>query len=123
MPMGFCYPGRNAKGADLPPRPECAPLWHAGLRAFFPEIALTLLVGRYAIEYYLPRTRRRPLTETIAHRRDFLPEYFVLPHPSWHTIHWLRRNPWFEAEALPELRSRISRALNPTPRCAPYPHR
>ena len=113
MPIGFCYPGRDAKGGDLPPRRECAPLWHARLRALFPAIELTLLVGSYAIDYYLRPSWRRSMTETIMHWRDFLPEFFVLPHPSWHAIGWSRANPWFEHEVLPELRARIGEVLDP----------
>jgi uracil-DNA glycosylase len=112
MPIGFCYPGRDARGGDLPPRRECAPLWHTRIRASLPAIVLTLLVGKYAIDYYLPRTRRLPMGERLARWHNFLPEYFVLPHPSWHTIRWLRDNPWFENEALPELRARIGRVLD-----------
>ena len=113
--MAFCYPGRDAKGGDLPPRPECAPRWHVRLRACFREVELTLLVGSYAIDHYLPRFRRRPTTEVLLRWRDFLPEFFVLPHPSWRTTGWLRNNPWFEAEALPELRARAARVLSATP--------
>ena len=124
MPIGLCYPGRDTRGGDLPPRRECAPRWHTPLRAVLPAIELTLLVGSYAIYYYLPHSRRRSMTETVARWRDFLPEYFVLPHPSWHTIRWLRDNPWFENEALPDLRTRIGRMLDPEAldrrsRCAP----
>ena len=123
MGMGLCYPGRDTRGGDLPPRRECAPRWHTPLRAVLPAIELTLLVGSYAIYYYLPRSRQRAMTETIARWRDFLPEYFVLPHPSWRTIGWLRDNPWFENEALPDLRTRVGRVLDPEaldrrPRCA-----
>jgi len=121
--MAFCYPGRDGKGGDLPPRPECAPRWHAPLRAFFPAIGLTLLVGSYAIDYYLPQTRPRSMTGVIARWRDFLPEFFVLPHPRWRTTRWLRDNPWFEEEALPELRARVAAALSPPLRCEPYPRR
>jgi uracil-DNA glycosylase len=123
MPMGFCFPGRDAKGGDLPPRRECAPLWHARLRARFPAIELTLLVGRYAIDYYLPQSRTHSMTETIGRWRDFLPEFFVLPHPSWHTIRWLRDNSWFESQALSELRARVRRALIPPLRSGPCPRR
>jgi uracil-DNA glycosylase len=128
MPIGFCYPGRNTRGGDLAPRRECAPRWHARLREFLPAIELTLLVGSYAIDYYLPCSRHRSMTETVARWRDFLPECFVLPHPSWRTTRWLRDNLWFEEEALPELRTRVGRvlgpqALNPTPRSAPCPRR
>jgi uracil-DNA glycosylase len=112
MPICRCYPGRDAKGGDLPPRRECAPRWHARLRALFPAIRLTLLVGRYAIDHYLSRSDRS-MTEIVAGWREGLPEFFVLPHPSWHTIRWVRDNPWFEAEALPELRTRVVRALDP----------
>jgi uracil-DNA glycosylase len=123
MPIGFCYPGRDAKGGDLPPRRECAPLWHARLRMSLPAIELTLLVGRYAIDYYLPRSGRPSMTETVERWRDFPPEYFVLPHPSWHTLRWVRDNPWFENEAVPELRRRVGQILNPTFRSAPCPRR
>src|SRR5437588_956567 len=111
IPIGLCYPGRDARGGDLPPRRECAPRWHPPLRVALPAVELTLLVGSYAIYYYLPGSRRRSMSEAIARWRDFLPEYFVLPHPSWRTIRWARDNAWFENEALPELRSRIDRAL------------
>ena len=113
MPIGLCYPGRATRGGDLPPRRECAPRWHPPVRAVFPAIELTLLVGSYAIHYYLPHSRRRSMTETVARWRDFLPEYFVLPHPSWHTIRWLRDNHWFKYDALPDLRARIARMLDP----------
>jgi uracil-DNA glycosylase len=128
VPIGFCYPGRDGRGGDLPPRSECAPRWHGRLRARFPAVELTVLVGGYAIGYCLSRCRRRSMTETVAHWRDFLPEYFVLPHPSWHTIRWLRDNPWFGNEALPELRARVGGVLeaevvSPRPRSAPCPRR
>ena len=111
MGMAFCYPGSDSKGGDLPPRPECAPRWHNPLRSCFSAIELTLLVGSYAIDYYLSGPRRRSMTEVIARWRDFLPEFFVLPHPSWRTTRWLRDHPWFENQALPELRARVARVL------------
>jgi len=107
-------PAAIPRGADLPPRRECAPRWHPPVRAAFSAIELTLLVGSHAIYYYLPGSRRRSMTETVARWREFLPEYFVLPHPSWHTIRWLRDNAWFENEVLPELRSRVDRVLGTT---------
>jgi len=113
VPMGFCYPGRDLKGGDLPPRPECAPYWHARLRPHFPAIELTLLVGSYAIDYYVPGSGRRSMTASIERWRDFLPEYFVLPHPSWRTTRWLRDNPWFEDEVLPELRAQVRQTIDP----------
>jgi uracil-DNA glycosylase len=120
--VAFCYPGRDGKGGDLPPRPECAPRWHAQLRAFLPAIELTLLVGSYAIDYYLPQTRRRSMTEVILRWRDFLPEFFVLPHPSWRSTGWLRANPWFETEVLPELRERAAAVLSaPVASASPAP--
>lgn len=107
MPMGFCYPGRDQKGGDLPPRPECAPLWHARVLRVLPRVELTLLVGSYAIDYYLGRTGRRSMAETVAAWRDFLPRFLPLPHPSWRTMMFERRNPWFEEELLPEARRRV----------------
>jgi uracil-DNA glycosylase len=118
MGMGFCYPGRDKNGGDLPPRPECAPLWHARLRPHFANVGLTLLVGGYATRYYLPRTRREAVGATLARWREFLPEFFVLPHPSWRSALWERKNPWFAEETLPELKSRVAALLNPV-RSAP----
>ena len=111
VPMGFCYPGRNAKGGDNPPRPECAPLWHARLRALLPDIELTLLVGRYAQAEYLGKRARSSVTETVRAWRDHLPEYLPLPHPSWRTRAWVRRNPWYESEVIPALRARVKALL------------
>jgi uracil-DNA glycosylase len=111
MPVGFCYPGRGAPGGDRPPRPECAPLWHPQLRPHFREIALTLLVGSYAIRHYLPQSRRHSMTATLARWRDYLPAYFVLPHPSWRAALWEGAKPWFAAEVLPALHEAVIAAL------------
>ena len=108
VPMGFCYPGRLPRGGDAPPRPECAPRWHAALRALMPAVELTLLVGGYAQAHYLGARRGRTLTETVFHWRDFLPAFLPTPHPSWRTRGWVARNPWFEAELLPDLRARVA---------------
>jgi uracil-DNA glycosylase len=107
VPSGFCYPGRHERGGDLPPRPECAPLWHQPLQARMPEVTLTLLVGQYAQATYLGKRREKTLTETVRRWRDFLPYYFPTPHPSWRSTNWLKKNPWFESEALPALRARV----------------
>jgi uracil-DNA glycosylase len=111
MPMGFCYPGRAANGGDLPPRRECAPLWHARLLPLFPAIRLNLLVGSYAIDYYLRERRKRTMTETVRAWREYGPRYIPLPHPSWRNVLWMRQNPWYEAEVLPDLRARVRAAL------------
>lgn len=108
MPMGLCYPGRFAKGGDLPPRPECAPLWHQRVLAELPRLELTLLVGSYAINYYLAQDRKGSMAETVAAWRQYLPRFLPLPHPSWRTVNFERRNPWFATELLPELRNRVS---------------
>ncbi len=110
VPMGFCYPGREDRGGDKPPRPECAPAWHPRLQAALPKVELTLLVGLYAQARYLGEERKANLTETVRAWRDYLPAYLPLPHPSWRNTAWLKRNPWFETELLPELRTRV-RAL------------
>lgn len=112
VPMGFCYPGRDPRGGDLPPRPECAALWRARLLTKMPSPELTLLIGQYAIAWHLGARRRASLTETVAAWRDYLPAYFPLPHPSWRNTGWLARNPWFEAECVPALR-RLVRGLLP----------
>jgi uracil-DNA glycosylase len=111
MGMGFCYPGRLPNGGDAPPRPECAPRWHVPFRALLPEIRLTLLVGSYALAYYLEEARRQSMTEIVAGWRDRLPDLLTLPHPSWRTTGWEKRNPWFRAELVPELRQRVAAVL------------
>jgi len=110
MPIGFCYPGRLPQGGDAPPRPECAPLWHARLLTLMPNIELTLLVGSYAQAYYLGDRRGRTMTETVADWRSFLPDVLPTPHPSWRTTAWQKKNSWFDEDLLPVLRKRV-RAL------------
>ena len=111
LPTGLCYPGRLPRGGDCPPRPECAPLWHPPLRAALPNIRLTLLVGSYAQAYYLGARRGATLTATVRGYRDYLPEFLPLPHPSWRTLAWTKRNPWFARRVLPELRRRVEDML------------
>ncbi len=111
VPMGFCYPGRDKNGGDRPPRPECAPLWHARLHAMLPDVALTLLVGRYAQAHYLGRAAGKSVVETVRAWRDHMPTYLPLPHPSWRTRSWAAKNPWFEAEVIPALRAELRRLL------------
>lgn len=111
VPMGFCYPGADGNGGDLPPRPECAPLWHPQIRPRLERVGLTLLIGQYAQRFYLGKRRKRGMTETVAAWRDYLPEFLPLPHPSWRNTAWLRRNPWFEAELVPVLRDRVQELL------------
>ncbi len=108
VPMGFCFPGLDDKGGDLPPRKECAREWRAALFALMPRIELTLLVGRYAQNWHLQKRTHATLTATVAAWRDYLPDYLPLPHPSWRNNAWLKKNPWFEEEVLPELRRRVA---------------
>ena len=107
LPIGLCFPGTDPKGGDRPPRRECAPLWHPPVRAHLSAVQLTLLVGSYAQAFYLKDRRRGSMTETVADWRGYLPEFLPLPHPSWRNTGWLKRNPWFEHELLPELRQRV----------------
>jgi uracil-DNA glycosylase len=109
VPMGFCYPGVDAHGGDKPPRPECAPKWHEPVLQEMPNLQLTLLVGSYAQRYYLKS--KLTMTETVRTWRSTLPKFMPLPHPSWRNTAWLRENPWFEAELVPELREIISSVL------------
>ena len=111
MGMGLCYPGRDAHGGDKPPIPRCAPTWHPRIRPLLRKVELTLLVGIYAQLYYLGARRKASVGETVAAWRDTLPEFLPLPHPSWRNTAWLKRNPWFEHEVVPELRRRVRRLL------------
>jgi uracil-DNA glycosylase len=110
VPMGLCYPGK-ASGGDLPPRRECAPLWHAPLLARMPALQLTLLVGTYAQAAYLPRTLRPSMTAAVRHYDQAPGGLFPLPHPAWRSRLWMAKHPWFEAEVLPALRARVAEAL------------
>ncbi|MGI9622984.1 MAG: uracil-DNA glycosylase family protein [Acidimicrobiales bacterium] len=109
MPMGFCYPGSNKSG-DKPPRPECAPLWHDQVLGHLAPDRLEIIIGTYAQRRYIS-DRPKNLTETVARWRDYLPNRVVLPHPSPRNRHWLTKNPWFEADALPEIKRRVSEVL------------
>jgi uracil-DNA glycosylase len=113
VPIGFCYPGRLPNGGDAPPRQECATLWRTRLLALMPEIRLTLLVGSYALTNALGRGA---MTDRVRGFRAYLPRCFALPHPSWRTTAWERRNPWFGDEVLPVLHQEVTRALSDTNR-------
>ncbi|WP_416866690.1 MAG: uracil-DNA glycosylase family protein [Imperialibacter sp.] len=104
MPMGFCYPGAGKSG-DLPPRPECAPLWHPPVLESMPEVRVTLLIGQYAQAYYLKNRRKSTLTETVKSYQTYLPEYLPLPHPSPRNNIWQKKNSWFREDVLPTLQS------------------
>ncbi len=108
VPMGFCYPGRGKSG-DLPPRPECAPHWHQSIFDKMKKIELTILIGMYAQKYYLGDKRERTLTATVKNYRQYLPQYFVLPHPSPRNNIWQAKNPWFKTKVLPDLKKAIQR--------------
>ena len=111
LPMGFCYPGKGMSG-DLPPRRECAPLWHPQVFKYFKSKSLILLIGQYAQRYYLKENFKGSLTETVRNYQEYLPTYFPLPHPSPRNQNWVKINSWFMKEAIPELKKRIGIALN-----------
>ena len=111
VPMGFCFPGRGTSG-DLPPRPECAAHWHQTLLAQLHEVRLTLLIGLYALRFGLSDAFGPTLTDTLLRWREYGPDLVPLPHPSPRNIAWFKRNPWFEAEVLPALQTRVAAALN-----------
>lgn len=106
-PMGLCYPG-SEKGSDLPPRPECGPLWHPPVLERLPRLELVLLVGVYAHRFYLREKARASVTETVAAWREYGPRFVPLVHPSPRNRGWLKTNPWFEAEVVPALRERVA---------------
>lgn len=115
IPMGFCYPGRGKSG-DLPPRKECAELWHEKLLALLPNIELTLLIGSYAQAHYL-NTPHKTLTDRVKVWRTFLPGRLPLVHPSPRNRLWLKNNPWFEVEVVPYLQSRVKTLLSASTPC------
>jgi uracil-DNA glycosylase family 4 len=110
IPMGFCFPGTGKTG-DLAPRKECAPLWHNKVLDLITGDKLIVLIGKYAQDYYLDKRAERNLTETVRNYKKFLPEYFVLPHPSPRNNIWMKRNEWFKNEVLPDLKKEIIQRL------------
>ena len=110
VPMGFCYPGKGKSG-DLPPRPECAPLWHSQIFHHLKEVKLTLLIGQYAQGYYLGKGKKKTLTETVMNYEAYLPEFFPLVHPSPRNGIWMRKNLWFEEEVIPNLQKKVQEIL------------
>jgi uracil-DNA glycosylase len=110
IPMGFCYPGKGKSG-DLPPRTECAPLWHESLFDAMTQLELVILIGMYAQKYYLGKAAKNTLTETVRSYKSYLPKYFPLPHPSPRNRFWLSKNPWFEERVILELKEGVSTIL------------
>lgn len=119
-PMGFCFPGYDASGGDLPPRRECSANWHDRLFALLPQVEAVLAIGGYAHRYHFARLGRplpkaTKVDEIVRRWREFekaTPRLFPLPHPSWRNTGWLKRNPWFESELLPDLRTVVRRAIS-----------
>ena len=117
--MGFCFPGLDAKGGDLPPRRECAETWRERLFHRLPNLELILLVGQYAQAWHLDRAvAAGGLTKTVGRWRDVyrsndLPRLMPMPHPSWRNNAWLKRNPWFELDLLPALRADVAQIVGP----------
>jgi uracil-DNA glycosylase len=110
VPMGFCYPGKGSSG-DLPPRPECAPLWHVPLLKKMKMIKLIILIGQYAQKYYLGNKLKPTLTETVKNYKEYLPDFLPLVHPSPRNKIWQKKNPWFEVEVIPQLQKIVAHSL------------
>ena len=110
VPMGFCYPGKGKTG-DLPPRPECAPLWHTTLFEQMKQVKLVILIGKYAQDYYLREKAKYTLTETVRNFQEYLPQYFVLPHPSPRNNIWQAKNKWFSEKVIPSLQVKVKEIL------------
>ncbi|MDE2134709.1 MAG: uracil-DNA glycosylase family protein [Alphaproteobacteria bacterium] len=117
--MGFCFPGHDANGGDLPPRKECAKAWQDKLFATLPKSELTLLVGSYAFDWHLRGRAKANVTETVRAWREYAPRHIPLPHPSWRNNGWLKKNPWFSAELLPYLRRRVSAVVGGAKQAVP----
>ena len=114
VPMGFCFPGYDKNGADIPPMKRCAEEWRSQLLDLLPNIQLTLLIGGYAQKWHLGEKAERTLTATVQNWRAHLSEHVITtPHPSWRNNGWLKRNVWFESDLLPELRARVRSLLQP----------
>ena len=110
LPTGFCYPGKGKNG-DKPPKKECAPKWHPTIFNQFKNVQLKVLIGSYSQNYYLVN-KEKTLTKTVENFQKYLPEFFVLPHPSPRNRFWFQKNPWFEQNVIPKLQQRISRIID-----------
>ncbi|KNX40945.1 Uracil DNA glycosylase superfamily protein [Roseovarius tolerans] len=110
VPMAFCFPGYDAKGSDLPPPRICGRTWHDRVMQELDKVELTVVVGGYAQKYHLGV--KTGVTETVKAWRDHAPRLFALPHPSWRNTAWLKKNPWFEDEVLPELRAQVQKVIH-----------
>ena len=111
VPMAFCFPGYTKNGSDLPPPPICAKTWRTGIVQALPGIKLTLLIGSYAQKWHLGADKAPTVTNTVKSWREFGPNVFPLPHPSWRNTAWIKRNPWFESDLLPVLKTTVKEAL------------
>jgi uracil-DNA glycosylase len=115
VPMGFCFPGLDTKGGDLPPRKECAPEWRQKVLDLLPDLRLILVIGQYAQKWHLGGLRCNSLSETVRNWQEYAvalsPPVIVMPHPSWRNNAWLKKNPWFEVELLPQLQARVKQVL------------
>ena len=110
MPIGFCYPGKGKSG-DLPPRPECTPLWHKRILAAMKNIELTILIGQYAQQHYLGERSHPTITANVSDFKQFLPDYLPLVHPSPRNKIWQKKNPWFEQKVVPELQEMVRNVM------------
>ena len=111
VPMGFCFPGLDAKGGDKPPLKRCARLWREPLFEVLGQIDFTVIIGTYAQAWHLGKSRKKTVTETVAAWREYMPEAITLPHPSWRNNSWLKKNPWFETDVLPVLRAEVAKRI------------
>ncbi|WP_321449784.1 uracil-DNA glycosylase family protein [uncultured Cohaesibacter sp.] len=116
VPMGFCFPGYDAKGGDLPPRKECVKAWHDEIFAGMPQLEVILVIGQYAQRYHLGKRRAKTLTQTVEQAKAVWnetasPRILPLPHPSWRNTAWLKKNPWFERDILPFLKEEVHKLL------------
>ena len=112
LPMAFCFPGYDAKGSDRPPPKICADTWRDQAMSEMPQTKLILLIGGYAQKWHLPETKKLNVTQRVEGWRDYAPEAFALPHPSWRNTGWLKKNPWFAQEVLPRMQARIKDVLD-----------
>ena len=110
MPMGFCFPGYNAKGSDLPPPAICAKTWRAQALEMLEDVRVMVLIGGYAMKYHLPEFTS--VTAAVRNWQAHRPGVFALPHPSWRNTGWLKKNPWFETDVLPRLKAGVAEVIN-----------
>ncbi|NLC33824.1 MAG: uracil-DNA glycosylase family protein [Erysipelothrix sp.] len=111
LPLDFYFPGKGKTG-DLPPNLDTTRKYHPNIIGQMKDLKLIILLGSYAVNYYLKETKKKNVTETVSSYKDYLPTFFPLVHPSPLNQRWMAKNPWFISEVIPTLQEIVQNILS-----------